>query len=491
MSNSAIILAVVLFFILIGFFVVVWKAASNWRWFHIVAVLLNMLLAIVFLFPTAVVLKSRSQWHKVGEELEQQLATVKQEMQDLKYGKMDVEDPSLRGGLIERQHQLSKLEIELGRRWRNLRLQNQNTNGTAVQVVLGAAPAAGNGVDGVPADAAAPAPPAAQPLVPEEMLVYAFAEEADKNNPQLLVPSFYLGEFRVATTSPTQVTLVSTGVLEPDQRRYLTEVKPNSWSLSELLPLDGHAPFIAVGSKPTDDYFFGRVDTDAVDVLLADASERTKKKYLEDGRRADDNDPPLSRWYKVEFLQNEKIEVDSEDKRAALDGGFFDGSGRAVDARLQRGDDAIFKKGDELLLKEEGAKTLLDEGIVKLLDRFYLRPLNDYGFVLRRIRLRLLALKDREKELAIENAMLQEAVDETDKTLVTNQTIKLKLEQDYQQFRVESASIREYTQQLTQQSQAMRAEMNRLEQENTELEQRLEQKHLTIERQLDALTAKP
>ena len=103
----------------------------------------------------------------------------------------------------------------------------------------------------------------------------------------------------------------------------------------------------------------------------------------------------------------------------------------------------------------------------------------------------MLALKDREKELAIENAMLQEAVDETDKTLVTNQTIKLKLEQDYQQFRVESASIREYTQQLTQQSQAMRAEMNRLEQENTELEQRLEQKHLTIERQLDALTAKP
>ena len=51
-----IILASVLFLLLVGFAVVVWKAASNWRWFNIVAVVLTMLLALVFLFPTAGVL---------------------------------------------------------------------------------------------------------------------------------------------------------------------------------------------------------------------------------------------------------------------------------------------------------------------------------------------------------------------------------------------------------------------------------------------------
>ncbi len=37
----------------------------------------------------------------------------------------------------------------------------------------------------------------------------------------------------------------------------------------------------------------------------------------------------------------------------------------------------------------------------------------------------------------------------------------------------------------------MVAELNRLEQENAELEQQIEQKHLKIERQIDALTRTP
>ena len=39
--------------------------------------------------------------------------------------------------------------------------------------------------------------------------------------------------------------------------------------------------------------------------------------------------------------------------------------------------------------------------------------------------------------------------------------------------------------------QAMVTELNRLEQENAELEQQIEQKHLNIERKLDALTRTP
>ncbi len=502
MSLPDIILASVLFLILIGFFVVVWKAASNWRWFNIVAVVITMLLAITFLFPTAAVLKSRSAWHKVQEELELKLANLKVEKQELKFGELSEEDSSLSGGLVELQQQIAKLGIESGRLWRNLELKNNSTY-TPVRILLGAAPSPANGVDGIPgaepADGAVPA----QPLVPPEMLVYCFAEQADKN--QLLVPKFYLGAFQVKSSSPTEVVLVPTGNLEQYQLNYMKEGKARNWSLYELLPLDGHEPFltsgsVALGSNPTADIDSWEVD-DVSDLLDEAAKsipgfvvpEQTRNNYVDDGRKATDDDPLLSRWTKVKFLKNHKIEVDSQDQRSALEGGFFDGNGRAVDARLQRGEDgnAEFKKDDTLVLIEEEAKKLIDEGVCIEEGRVYLRPLNDYGYVFRRIRLRVLALKDRMVELTREQEMLNQAIAKTDTMLVMNQEIKLKLEQDLTQYRIESKAIRDHTEKLVQQVKEMRAEMNRLEQENTELEQSLEQKHLTIERQLDALTATP
>jgi len=502
MSLTDIIQASVLFLILIGFSVVVWKAASNWRWFNIVAVVITMLLAITFLFPTAAVLKCRSAWHKVQEELELKLANLKVEKQKLKFGELSEEDSSLSGGLVELRQQLAKLGIESGRLWRNLESKNNSTY-TPVRILLGAAPSPANGVDGIPgaepADEAVPA----QPLVPPNMLVYCFAEQADKN--QLLVPKFYLGAFRVEASSPTEVALVPTGNLEQYQLNYMKEGKARNWSLYELLPLDGHEPFltsssVALGSNPTADIDSWLVD-DVSDLLDEAAKsipgfvvpEQTRKNYVEDGRQADDDDPLLSRWTKVKFLENHKIEVDSQDQRSALEGGFFDGNGRAVDARLQRGGDgnAEFKKDDTLVLIEEEAKKLIDEGVCIEEDRFYLRPLNDYGYVFRRIRLRVLALKDRKVELTREQEMLNQAIAKTVTMVVMNQEIKLKLEQDLTQYRIESKAIRDHTEKLVQQTQEMRAEMNRLEQENTELEQSLEQKHLTIERQLDALTATP
>ncbi|MGB1815785.1 MAG: hypothetical protein ACPHJ3_10570, partial [Rubripirellula sp.] len=79
----------------------------------------------------------------------------------------------------------------------------------------------------------------------------------------------------------------------------------------------------------------------------------------------------------------------------------------------------------------------------------------------------------------------------TDQLLVANQEAKLKLEQDRDQFRLEKESISEYQGKIMAEVQAMVTELNRLEQENAELEQQIEQKHLKIERQLDALTRTP
>ena len=148
-----------------------------------------------------------------------------------------------------------------------------------------------------------------------------------------------------------------------------------------------------------------------------------------------------------------------------------------------------FKKGDQILVKEEAANQLIDEGVAELRDRFFLRPLNDYRYILRRVRLRLTELANRKNELEFETKVLQEAIAKTEGMLVSNQAIKLKLEQDVAQFRVEKNAINSYTEQLRQQVDTMRADMARLHQQNLVLEQQIEQKQLEIERRLDALTS--
>ena len=486
MSLPDIILASVLFLLLVGFAVVLWKAASNWRWFNIVAIVLTMLLAIAFLFPTAGVLRSRSAWHEVLESLELRLAQVKAETVDITLGEAVGAEASRSGGLIDLQSDLSSLAIEAGRRWRNLQLKGANLNGP-VSISLGPPPA-----DDLAGQPAAPAANA-QPLIPAETLVYGFSEKADDDS-QIMVPDYYLGEFIVQASDPNQVTLVPTGTLEQYQLEWINDGRASSWLLCELLPPDGHVPFIKPFSQADDKNCLGVVDEELVRELLVDASDATRLAYLEDGRAAKPDDPPATRWVELQFTQNHRIEVDSPDERTLEDGGFFDGNGRALDAALQHGVDNGFislKKGEKLLLKSEGAAELIAQGVAEELGSFFLRPLNDYGFVLRRIRLNLMSLADKKAELTAEELLLKEAISKTDQLLVANQEVKLKLEQDLTQFRIEKQSISEYKGKIAEEAQAMVAELNRLEQENAELEQQIEQKHIKIERQIDALTKTP
>lgn len=502
--------------VLIGFFVVVWKAAKDWYWYNIVAVCITMILVILFLFPTAGVLKSRAAWHQVKEKLEIQAAEVSAENRRIKYG--DAANPEAGKGVVELDQQLAKLGIEAGRRWRNLKLQNVANNvitlrsDTPVQPVDGIPPDAGAAaVDPAAADpaaadpaaagadpaaaAAAPAQPAAPTtLIPESMVVYGFAE-TQLPNLQFLVPTFYLGEFRVTGGNESSVTITPTGPLEQNQLNAISGRQAVSWSLYELLPLDGHQPFIAAGSVPTDDNFLGRVDADVVNQLLSSQNvlPATLQDYLRDGSRATQDDVPISRWTKIEFDQNYAIQVDSPEQRGALDGGFFDGNGRAVDSRLQHGEDGQvkFRKGDQITLKEEAADQIINEGVAHLIDRYYLRPLNDYRFVLRRIRLRLAELESQKAELAYDKGQLEQAIEKTRKMLVVNTQIKLKLEQDLAQFEKEKNAIADYTAKTKAKVDQMRAEMIRLHRENVALASKLEEQHLSVERRLDGLTLAP
>ena len=139
-----------------------------------------------------------------------------------------------------------------------------------------------------------------------------------------------------------------------------------------------------------------------------------------------------------------------------------------------------FKKGDQIVIKEEEANRLIDEGIAHSLDQYFLRPLNDYRYVLRHIRMRLTELSKRIETLQFEKEVLQTAADKTQALLVDKQGIKLKLEQDFEHFRTERQAIRKYSEQLRAEADAMRAEMKRLHQENGSLERQLRMRQGTV-----------
>lgn len=489
----------ILIVLVIGFFVVIWKAAPHWRWYQLVAVSVTMLLAVAFLFPTAGVLKSRSAWHELKESLDVRLEQVLAENRRLEDGSPD--DP----GVVPLSQELSKLGSEAGRRWRGLQMQNATAD--SVTLVRPQRPQ-------VPGGEAPPPDAQALPLVPDGMVVYGFAELQQNGSPPL--PRFFLGEFQVVASDPNQVQLKPTGVLEPAQANAISSGEANRWSLYELLPLDGHQPFIAEGSVESDERVFGRVDDDLVrsllerevqDPQLQQTFSDTLDEYLRDGTPADSDDPPESRWIKIEFIKKHSITVDSTEQRGALEGGYFDRDGRAVDSRLQLGDgtpgsgDVTFNVGDRLVLKEDApdslngqgitADELIAQGIAKPLGRYFVRPLNDYRYVLRRSRLRLRDLAVRKSELEFENKVLTDAIDKTVKIIGEYQGMRNKLEQDVAQVEVEVKAMTAYQQEAAAALKEVREKLSRLYQDNQRLVEELQRIHRSIEQRVDSLTLAP
>lgn len=482
-----IVLILLLLIYVFAFFWFVYKSAANWRWYQLTSVSIVLLLAVTFLFPLAGVLKSRSSWQKVRTDLETRLSASEDEQFRLKYG--DASDPSAGPGLLQVQQELQTLSMEVGRVWRNLRLQNAGPQGITLIRPQPQTPEGMPAEEPPPAAAGANAPPPV-PLVPENIIVYGFAEQPTPGAP-VPVPIFYLGEFRVTASQPNQVTLTPTTELTDAQKQRIGG-QAASWSLYELLPLDGHEPFIAPGSTPTDEQLFGRVNEQLVRALLGQAVRpETLQTYLRDGGRAVANDPPKTRWVKVEFIKPYKVDVDSPEQRGALDGGFFDGVGRAVDSRLQRGGEQSaveFDTGEQIVVKHEAAQQLIREGSAKLVDEYFVRPLNDYRFALRRLRLRIAEMANRRAELEHEQQVLNDALQATITMLASNQQDKLNLEKDAAQVNKERQAITDYNQTLQERIASTRQELASLYQSNLALAQQLEQYHSQLASQIDART---
>lgn len=461
-------------------------ARDHWRWFHITAAILTVILAAVFPFYVAGSLRSRAAWNQQHDKLLTRVGAARREQRELKLG-----DEAAGGvGIVDLSQELNRASLDAGRRWRSLRPTGRSGRQISLQVQ---AAAVAEGLPGDPPAAAAEDALPKPPLAEIGTVVYGFAERLDPETQQA-VPSSYLGEYRVVQSTPESVVIEPVASLNPAQLNGLANAQ--QWTLYELLPLDSHEVFLADGSSPTDDNILGRMDDQLISRTLGQrVTPQTLKKYVEDGRRSQPDDPPSSQWMLVEFLKTYKIDVDDVKLNAPISsGGYFDGIGRALDVRLKRGGESdgtvSFTKSDQILLKLEAATPLIDSGTVKLIDRFYLRPLNDYRFILRRIQLEVNELRSRIEELQFEASVLTKSIDRTNGLIVIQQDRKNKLEQDLAQFTLE----REATAKAVAESQAMvketRQTITRLHRDNIELEAKLEEFQMTITRQLDGLTAR-
>lgn len=484
-NKMAYLVLAVIVLLVIGCITTAVLARFQWRWFHITATIITCILAAIFPFFVAGSLKARSAWHELHEDLETRTATLKVEQRELKFG-----DEAVSGGpagVVELSQQLSRLSLDAGRRWRNLRRTNVNNN----QVTL--VRPQPQAVEGVPAEPAAADPAALQrqPMATEGLIVYGFAESMDQQIGQP-VPTNYLGEYRVVSSTPDSITVTPVAKLNPAQLNGLNNA--TQWTLYELLPLDSHEVFLALGSSPTDDNVLGRIDAEAVNRTLGgNVQPGTLQAYLDDGRRSLPDDPLLTRWMRVEFIKPFKIDVsDTRLTTPVASGGYFDGIGRAVDGSLKGGDEqgnVSFKVGDSIVLKEEAAAPLIEEKTAKLIDRFYLRPLNDYRYILRRIQLEVTELRSRIEELNFEATVLRKAIDKTNGMIVIRQDRKNKLEQDLAQYKLERQAVEGYLAEMKQQVQQTQSRMQELNRNNLALEKRLEEVTQSVSNRVNSLTA--
>jgi hypothetical protein len=136
--------------------------------------------------------------------------------------------------------------------------------------------------------------------LPVDLVVYAFSEEFNEQGRP--IPTFYLGEHKVAASQDGSVTLEPTLPLSEAQQAFINSGAATSWTLYELMPIDSHTAFAAPGSQPTDEEIFGRMDEETIRALLANVpaeegrQEQLIASYMRDGQQARNDDPSDRVW---------------------------------------------------------------------------------------------------------------------------------------------------------------------------------------------------
>jgi len=445
---------------LVVFILMVVKSVKSWGALHTTLLILLFLQVWSFLFFTAGVASRRNGYMRAYELLKKKVIAKEIEANAARWGDRVSPNTDDLSRYVPVTNELNRLLIERGRVWRGATLGQINAGEATLQLAvnrLGAAPvaAAGNGADG-----AAPAAAGDSGLAPQTV-IHAFGENADPKDPTGLLPTSYFGEFSVTESSNGVIKLKPTNSLTKEQQDAIASGSFGSWAIYELMPLDSHGVFAAEGSKTDDNAIFGRMDSNELSTLLridpalatAEPSglnakdaikSRVLQSYLNDGGRPPEGTPPEQVYVRVEFLKDHTIEVDAQDQRNATEGGYFDLSGRSVDARLKRGEDGAkvaFKAEDKIVFDSTTADELVKQGFVKVLAPVYVRPLNDYEYAFRELRRQITLSTQDAKLIERELAEMQKSQGLADNQVRLGQDERSKLDKDFAQYKKENDVI--------------------------------------------------
>jgi len=263
------------------------------------------------------------------------------------------------------------------------------------------------------------------------------------------------------------------------------------------MPLDSHEAFAAEGSEPSADELFGRMDPDAISQLLRTGKEALDanpplvvagkvdfnlrkgsvlRSYLLDGQQAPDGTPPEATWVLLQFTKEHTIDVDSKEQRSSTDGGYYDLSGRSVDARLKRGGEEAevkFKPGDKRVFGFDAAQDLIRLGVAEAVKSIYVRPLNNYEYAFRDSRQRTIEAIQQLTVLTREKGLLDDTNQKGQAQLTAKQVERRKLDLDLTQVQKEQAVI-------LAESQRLQAELDALSTSIASSYQKLKDLHSTM-----------
>lgn len=467
MGVGGILILLLLLVSVLVFGFLVFKSARGWGVLHTLLICTLFIECWVFLVFAAGVQGTRVKFTKAASENQARAEAAEQRTTQLQWGSGDVNSVNI-DGVIPAKGELRRQTSDQGRVWRGLSFLQENNGNYELELVSADAPA-----DDLVADApAANAVPSSESL-PVNLVVYAFASEPNEDNQML--PVFYLGEYLVTASQDGLVTLKPT--IEPldVQSEYISAGNAATWTLYELLPVDSHRAFAAPGSQSTDEEIFGRMDEETLTELFAGIPEGERRQkmldtYLRDGKRAADDDPLKSVWVQLNMLKNYEDSVDSLEDANATERGYFDTTGRSIDARLKRGADGEDgtvqltpnDKGELIVMKAEAAQTLIDNGTAELVQRLFVRPLIDYEHAFNTFVVSMHEVSERIDLIQREIAQLQRANQLGQEQISEEQVENQRLNSDLANYQKELNVLNKAINGATQDVSALKSEMGTL-----------------------------
>ncbi|MCO6455603.1 MAG: hypothetical protein J5I93_09945 [Pirellulaceae bacterium] len=486
MGGNGLIFQIVGVLLILFFLFLTYMCTKTWKIVHVLLLFMVFGASIASAIYASMALKTQKAWRSAHERLEAQLEAAKREGEQLLLGDMAVVRDwrtSDTDAFLTARGELNRYLMDGGRIWRNC----TKTGVNGLTVTLNTVP------PNTPPDEERPN------RIVDRMVLYAFLEATNPDG--ILVPVYYLGEFQATAVTDSSVTIQPLRPLTPAAEQAVTQSNA-TWSLYEMMPLDSHLVFADTASD--DEHLFGEIDEQKLrgqwlpnptpplpnyDLLIAE--------LLKDGTLATPEDEarvPERIWYKVKFLKNHEIEVDSGDVQGVLNTSYFDRNGRAIVQRLRRGDPdspepAKFEIDAIAVFDKATADGLVAQGIVEKLSTIYVRKLIDFEFEYHQLFSRSQSLDELIRNVKRDTAEVVKADEQTNEQIRFRQGEKAKLEADLVKFNLERDVITQYAGQLDQQWETMRQSLSTMYNMNLAMAAELSRISAQMTEEIDQRTA--